>query len=63
VKPIGYAKIAGHQVLRYSSELFVCRNRPGKRELAGMCRLKMEGGVAVLPDEPPIAPRLPLMGP
>jgi hypothetical protein len=40
----------------------VQRNTPGERELAGTYRLTMEGGIAVVPDELPIAPRLPLLG-
>jgi hypothetical protein len=62
LQPIGQAKIAGHLVPRYASDLFVHRNRPGTRKLAGSCRLKMDGGIAVVPDELPIAPRLPLLG-
>jgi len=62
LKPIGHAKIAGHLVPRYSSELFVRRNKPGRREFAGTYCLKMDGGIAVVPDELPIAPRLPLLG-
>jgi hypothetical protein len=62
LRPIGQAKIAGHLVPRHSAELFVHRNRPGRRELAGTHRLKMDGGIAVVPDELPIAPRLPLLG-
>jgi hypothetical protein len=62
LQPIGQAKIAGHLVSRYSAELFIHRNQPGRRELAGTYRLKMDGGMAVVPDELPIAPRLPLLG-
>jgi hypothetical protein len=62
LKPIGFAKIAGHSVPRYSAELFVRRNRPGKREFAGTYRLTLDGGIAMVPDELPIAPRLPLLG-
>lgn len=62
LQPIGQAKIAGHLVTRYSSELLVHRNRPGTRELTGTYRLKMDGGIAVGPDELPIAPRLSLLG-
>jgi hypothetical protein len=61
-KQIGHAKIAGHLVPRYASDLFVHRNRPGTRQLSGTHRLKMDGGFAVVPDELPIAPRLPLLG-
>ena len=60
LKPIGYAKIAGHLVPRYSSESFVGRNKPGRWEFAGTYCLKMDGGIAVVPDEladcPPPAP-------
>lgn len=62
LRPVGQAKISGHLVPRYSSQLFVRRNQPGRRELAGTFRLKMDGRIAVVPDEPPIAPRLPLLG-
>jgi hypothetical protein len=62
LKLIGHAKIAGHLVPRYSSELFVRRNKPGRREFAGTYCLKMDGGIAVVPDELPIAPRLTLLG-
>src|SRR5262245_20933451 len=41
LQPIGQAKIAGHLVPRSSAELFVHRNKPGRRELAGTYRLKM----------------------
>jgi hypothetical protein len=62
VKQIGHAKIAGHLVPRYASDLFVYRNRRGTRRLAEMHPMKMEGGFAVVLDELPIAPRLPLLG-
>ena len=62
LKQIGQAKIAGHVVPRYSSDLFVHRNLPGTRQLSGTHRLRMDGGFAVVPDELPIAPRLPLLG-
>jgi hypothetical protein len=62
VKQIGHAKIAGHVVPRYSSDLFLHRNLPGTRQLSGIHKLKMDGGFAVVPDELPIAPRLPLLG-
>jgi hypothetical protein len=62
LKMIGQAKIAGHQVPRYAAELFVCRNQAGSKKLDGTFRLKMDGGIAVVPDELPIAPRLPLLG-
>ncbi len=62
LKLIGHAKIAGHLVPRYSSALFMCRNKPGKRAFAGTYSLKMDGGIAVIADELPIAPRLPLLG-
>jgi len=61
-KQIGHARIAGHLVPRYASDLFVHRNRPGMRQLSGTHRLKMDGGIAVVSDELPIAPRLPLLG-
>ena len=61
-KQIGHAQIAGHLVPRYASDLFVHRNLSGTRQLSGMHRLKMDGGFAVVPDELPIAPRLPLLG-
>ncbi len=59
LKPIGHAKIAGYLVPRYSSELFVRRNKPGSREFAGTYCLKMDGGIAVVTDELPIAPACP----
>jgi hypothetical protein len=62
VKQIGHAKIAGHLVPRYASDLFVHRNQAGTRQLSGTHRMKMEGGFAVVSDEMPIAPRLPLLG-
>jgi len=62
LKQIGHAKIAGHLVPRYASDLFVHRNLPGTRQLSGTHRLRMEGGFAVVPDELPIAPRLTLLG-
>jgi len=62
LKQIGQAKIAGHVVPRYSSDLFVHRNLPGTRQLSGTHRLRMDGGFAVVPDDLPIAPRLPLLG-
>ncbi len=62
LRSIGQAKIASQLVPRYAAELFVHRNRPGQRELTGTYRLKMDGGIAVVPDELPIAPRLPLLG-
>jgi hypothetical protein len=40
----------------------VRRNKPGKREFAGTYCLKVDGGIAVVPDELPIAPRPPLLG-
>ena len=61
-KQIGYAKIGGHLVPRYASDLILHRNVPGTRQLFGTHRLKMDGGFAVVPDELPIAPRLPLLG-
>jgi hypothetical protein len=61
-KQIGHAKISGHLVPRYASDLFVYRNQRGTHRLAEMHRLEMEGGFAVVPDELPIAPRLPLVG-
>src|SRR5947199_3992284 len=62
VKQIGQAKIAGHIVPRYASDLYVYRNIAKTRQLSGTHRLKMEGGFAIVPDELPIAPRLPLLG-
>src|SRR5262249_48946958 len=62
VKQIGFAKIAGHLVPRYASDLFVYRNLRGTRQLSGPHPMKMEGGFAVVPDDLPIAPRLPLLG-
>ena len=61
-KQIGHARIAGQLVPRYASDIFVHRNVPGKRQLSGTHRLTMDGGFAVVPDELPIAPRLPLLG-
>jgi hypothetical protein len=62
LKQIAHAKVSGHVVPRYPSDLRVHRNVPGTRELFGMHRLKSDGGFAVVPDELPIAPRLPLFG-
>jgi hypothetical protein len=62
LKQIGQAKIAGHLVPRYASDLFMHRNLPGTRQLSAARRIKMEGGFAVVPDEMLIAPRLPLLG-
>ena len=61
-KQIGHARIAGHLVPRYGSDLVVHRNLPGTRQLSGTHRLEMDGGFVVVPDELPIAPRLPLLG-
>jgi hypothetical protein len=62
VKQIGHAKIAGCLVPRYQSDLFVHRNIPRTHHLSGTYALKMDGGIVVVPDELPIAPRLPLLG-
>ena len=62
LKQIGLAKIAGHLVPRFASDLFMQRNLPGNRQVAGTHRLELDGGIAVVPDELPIAPRLPLLG-
>ena len=59
---VGQAKIAGHLVPRYASDLFVHRNVPGTHRLSEVYRLRMDGGFAVVPDDLPIAPRLPLLG-
>jgi hypothetical protein len=61
-RQIGHAKIGGHVVPRYASDLFLHQNAPGTRQLSGARRMKMDGGFAVVPDEMPIAPRLPLLG-
>ena len=40
-KQIGHARIAGHLIPRYASELFVHRNLPGTPQLSGMHRLEI----------------------
>jgi hypothetical protein len=61
-KQIGHAKVGGQLVPRYASDLIVHRNIPGTRQLSGTHPVKMDGGFAVVPDELPIAPRLPVLG-
>jgi hypothetical protein len=62
LRQIGEARIAGKLVPRYAANLFLHRNVPGTRGLSGTYTLRMEGGIAVVPDDLPIAPRLPLLG-
>ena len=59
LQPIGQAKIAGHLVPRYASDLFVHRNRPVKRKLAGACRHSRPAdrtGLAAGPEPAEIGP-------
>ena len=59
---IGQSRVGGNLVPQCAAELKLHRNRPGRRELRDAYPLKMDGGIAVIPDDLPIAPRLPLLG-
>ncbi len=59
---IGQSRIAGSLVPQYAAEVYLRRNVSGTRAHRGQHRLGMEGGIAVVPDDLPIAPRLPLLG-
>ena len=61
LKQIGEAKIGGFTVPRYASELYIHRNAPGTNRLRDRYPLRMDGGIAVVHDSLPFAPRLPLL--
>ena len=56
------SRISGHWVPQCAAQLRLHRNVAGRRELRDAYPLKMVGGIAVIPDDLPIAPRLPLLG-
>ncbi len=62
LEQIGEARVAGRLVPRFASDLFIHRNVPGTHRLSGTYRIDLDGGIAVIPDDLPIAPRLPLLG-
>jgi hypothetical protein len=59
---VGLAKIGRETVPQFAADLLIHRNVPGRRNLRGAYPLSMDQGISVVPDDSPLAPRLPLLG-
>jgi hypothetical protein len=62
LKQIGSSKIGKYTAPQYEASVFIHRNTPGTHAIRGAFRLELEGGIAVIADDSPAAPRLPLFG-
>jgi hypothetical protein len=62
LEQIGQSRVSGKLVPQYATGLRLHRNVPGKRTLRDSYPLEMDGGIAVIPDDLPICPRLPPLG-
>src|SRR5207249_2928359 len=62
---IDHIRVRGHKLPVVPAHIWICRNRPGKRDeiLNGppFC-VELGSGIAVFPDGTPGTPRLPLLG-
>jgi hypothetical protein len=61
---IGRYKIGTIKVEQFAADVAIHRNKPGTRELRDSVPhpLTMHEGISILPDELPIAPRIPILG-
>jgi hypothetical protein len=63
LKRVGEMKIGMERVPQDGTEFFIHGNVRGSRRLSGRkYPLEMDQGIGVVPDDSPLAPRLPLMG-
>jgi hypothetical protein len=62
LRQIGTSKVRRITVPHFAAEVFIHRNVPKAHGLRGSHPLVMDQGIAVIPDESPVAPRLPILG-
>jgi len=62
LKQIGFSKVGKYTVPQCEARVFIHRNLPQTHAISGAFLLTLESGVAVIADESPAAPRLPLFG-
>lgn len=62
LRPIGTSKVGKTRVPHFEADVYIHRNVPGNHALRGAYPLRMDQGIAVVPDDSPAATRLPLLG-
>lgn len=62
LKQCGESNIRTFTVPHFSAEVTLHRNVPGSHALRDSVCLNMEHGIAVIPDDLPVCPRLPILG-
>ncbi len=62
VQPLGTSKVGKTRVPHFDAEVYIHRNIPRSHGLRGTYLLKMDQGIAVIPDDSPAATRVPVLG-